>query len=94
MHHLVAVATTRMVPSKGHDASHLCHNSVCKSLGHVIWEEAVENQRRKGCMVWVLCPHDDCGKVIIVCPHKPTCIKTIPGVLEADYLANPHVYRH
>ena len=54
----------------------------------------MENQRRKGCMVWVLCPHDDCGKVIIVCPHKPTCIKTIPGVLEADYLANPHVYRH
>jgi hypothetical protein len=94
LHHLVAVATTRSIPNHGQEASHLCHNSVCKSVGHVIWEDAVENQRRKGCVVWVSCSHDDCEKVVLACPHEPKCIKTIPGVTEAEYLASPLVYRH
>jgi len=93
VHHLVAVATTRRVPDKHEEASHLCNHTACKSLGHVIWESAMKNQQRKGCQVWVECPHD-CGKVIIICPHEPKCIKTIPDVEEADYLADPNAYAH
>ena len=78
----------------GEDASHLCHHSLCCRVGHVIWEDAKANQARKGCVVWVSCPHDDCQLKIWICEHEPKCIKTVPGVLEREAMANPHLYFH
>lgn len=59
------------------DYSHLCHNPVCCVAAHVVVERAVYNQSRKGCPVWVDCPHPAVcgGKKIFLCKHEPACIK-------------------
>jgi len=94
-HQLVAIASTGgRVPYPGNDASHLCHHSTCSRVGHVIWESSERNQSRKGCVVWVSCPHDDCELKIWVCPHEPKCIKTIPNVAEDQAVTQPNLYFH
>jgi len=93
-HRLAAIATTGAVPERGDDASHLCHRSTCSRVGHVIWESAAMNQSRKGCVVWVSCPHADCQLKIWVCEHAPRCIKTVPGVAENQVNNQPHLYFH
>lgn len=90
---LVAIATTREVPNPGDEASHLCHHTVCKTVGHVIWEPSLSNQRRKGCPVWVKCPHE-CDKLVDCCTHDPKCIKAIPGLTEEEFIADRHLYMH
>lgn len=60
------------------DCSHLCGQPSCTLPGHIVSELAQLNQIRKGCIVWVYCPHAECRlarKVIVVCPHQPHCIK-------------------
>lgn len=78
---------------KGWDASHLCHNSVCTVTEHVIWEESLHNQLRKGCPVWTDFPHDHdgtkCKKRVFVCKHSPPCIKPIEGVTWQEYKSEP-----
>jgi Zinc-binding loop region of homing endonuclease len=59
--------------------SHLCCNPKCTIPSHVIFESAAANNRRKGCKVWVDCPHKGCSEKIIVCDHSPSCIKYVPG---------------
>lgn len=61
----------------GHDASHLCHEKRCCNVSHIISEEKVANQQRKGCLVWVPCHH--CDLKIFVCRHVPSCIKFCEG---------------
>lgn len=53
--------------------SHLCGNPKCKTVGHMVVEEAEKNNARKGCLVHIGCPH--CEKRIFVCAHEPPCIK-------------------
>ncbi|KAK7546089.1 hypothetical protein IWX91DRAFT_318117 [Phyllosticta citricarpa] len=73
---------------KGLDASHLCHQPSCTVVGHVIFEPSCLNQRRKGCPVWVPCPHVSCGKVVFCCNHDPPCIKFCAGFSDmSDLLA-------
>lgn len=59
--------------------SHRCHNPRCGIPAHITLETAVENNRRKGCKVWIDCPHRGCQDKILVCDHRPTCIKSVPG---------------
>jgi hypothetical protein len=90
LHHASAIAhTLHLQPTLEHDASHLCHHTLCATLGHVIWEPKEDNQRRKNCLVWVECAHKEegCLKKQWVCVHDPPCIKALPGISEAEFKA-------
>jgi hypothetical protein len=84
---VVLWADGKVLLSRGDQCSHRCHSPRCRVVGHVISESAVENNARKGCLVWIKCHH--CDKYILVCMHDPCCIKTVPGfkTLE-DFLTN------
>lgn len=74
----------------GEQASHLCGNPACFSLTHIIAESEVKNQNRKGCCVWVDCPH--CALKIRVCPHsggddENLCIKYCNGYADSGAFA-------
>lgn len=72
----------------GQQASHLCGMPRCKALGHVIAETKIENQRRKGCRVWIDCPHEGCQLKILLCDHYPKCIRHVNGYDgQEDFLA-------
>jgi homing endonuclease-like protein len=58
--------------------SHRCHNPKCAIPSHVVVESATANNNRKGCRVWVDCPHG-CEEKILVCEHTPSCIRYVPG---------------
>jgi hypothetical protein len=93
LHHAVAMLSTFTLKHEDHDASHLCHFTCCSTVGHVIWEHKKLNQQRKGCAVWVNCPHG-CKKKVNACVHEPRCIKTIDGVEWEDFVQNPGRYIH
>ena len=58
----------------GEQCSHLCCAPACFSLNHIVAESEVLNQLRKGCLVWVDCPH--CALKILICNHGVNkCIK-------------------
>lgn len=60
--------------SPGEQCSHLCGQPRCMGLDHIIAESELENQRRKGCLVWVDCCH--CELKVLVCPHGgKKCVK-------------------
>lgn len=65
--------------SQGQQCSHLCHQPLCLEVSHVCLESVKENNDRKGCLVWVECPHKDCALKIFVCVHSPPCIKYAEG---------------
>lgn len=65
-------------------ASHLCNNRLCTTRHHVIPESPEQNNARKGCRVWVDCPH--CPKKILVCLHNPPCIKYAQGFDDMAHL--------
>lgn len=62
--------------------SHLCHNPACSDPRHVVIETAKENNGRKGCLVFVACPHHE-KHFVPVCEHRPPCIKAVGGLTEA-----------
>jgi len=64
-------------PAEGFHVSHLCHNPACFNPDHLISESSKDNNSRKGCLVWIPCPHCK-NSVIGICPHQPSCIKDIP----------------
>lgn len=73
----------------GMHASHLCGNTQCTTVGHVHIESVRANNQRKGCHVWIPCPHvmEGCSSpVILVCPHTPVCIKYVEGFVSMDEL--------
>jgi hypothetical protein len=94
LHHATATLHTLHIKPEGYDASHLCHHTLCKTIGHVIWEPVEDNQRRKNCLVWVECHHqaEGCLKKQWVCQHSPPCIKAINGVTYEDFVRNGHDY--
>lgn len=72
---------------KGNQCSHLCGNPLCTLPEHVWPESAQKNNSRKGCSVWVNCPH--CVLKIFICSHVPACIKSVPGFTSwDDFLEN------
>jgi hypothetical protein len=70
----------------GEQCSHLCGNPAYMTPGHVVAESELENQRRKGCPVWVDCPH--CALKINCCNHtsglRPKCIKYCAGFADTN----------
>src|ERR1700681_4019776 len=92
LHHATAIAATRTMRPDEHDGSHLCHHTTCKVIGHVVWEPSEDNQRRKGCAVWVDCPH--CNLKVWACVHEPKCIRFIPGITWDQYQVNRDAYFH
>ncbi len=61
-------------PSDGKDVSHLCHNPLCINPEHLIREDSLTNQRRKGCIRTVTCPCG-CNHTFSVCHCPvPKCI--------------------
>lgn len=71
----------------GQQCSHRCHKTLCKEVGHVCSESIQKNNERKGCLVWIDCPH--CDQKILVCVHEPKCIKFAPGFGSwEDFLEN------
>jgi hypothetical protein len=67
-----------VIKDPGAHYSHLCCQPLCIVPGHIVVETPQENNLRKGCPVWVDCPHG-CVKKIFVCQHKPPCIKYASG---------------
>jgi hypothetical protein len=97
LHHLLAFLRYRRLPMRDGtlEVSHLCGNTVCTRSGHVVWEPAEVNQARKNCLVWVACPHHNCPqKYIVVCPHRPLCIKGFDDLSEEEFRANPLAHAH
>lgn len=71
----------------GDQCSHRCCRPLCKVVGHICREDPQKNNERKGCVVWVQCPH--CELAILVCPHEPKCIKFTAGFSSwEDFVAN------
>lgn len=70
--------------AEGEQCFHRCGQPACLVPGHVIAESELLNQRRKGCLVWVDCPH--CALKINVCRHGPDkCILHCEGgFLDSD----------
>lgn len=69
--------------------SHLCCQPLCLEVGHVVVESTKNNNLRKGCRVWLDCPHVGCEKKIHICDHTPSCIRFVPGFASwDDFLAN------
>lgn len=64
---------------EGQQASHRCHQPLCKVEGHITPESISANNARKGCLVWIDSPHCPSGKKILLCQHDPCCIKYVPG---------------
>lgn len=79
----VVVWANGMSIGPGEDASHLCHEKKCLNRAHVVPEPSASNQARKGCRVWVNCPH--CPKKIFVCTHTPHCIKFCAGFNDHEH---------
>lgn len=68
----------------GEEASHLCHHTNCKTVGHVTSEDATANNARKNCVVWMDCPCE-VGKKLLICTHSPPCIKYVPGFTSQEH---------
>jgi hypothetical protein len=72
----------------GDQVSHRCHHPKCTLPSHICSESAALNNGRKGCIVWVDCPHG-CSEKILACPHIPGCIRYVPGYESwEEFLAN------
>jgi hypothetical protein len=65
--------------------SHLCGQPACAVPEHIIEESGPANNARKGCVVWVDCPHcGPGGRKLLVCQHTPPCIRSCPGYGDND----------
>lgn len=75
IHHLAWYATGRPIPkdSRSEQISHLCADSRCFNIDHLIIETPKQNNSRKNCKVIVTCPCP-CKHTFFVCEHVPMCI--------------------
>lgn len=76
---------------EGEQCSHLCHKPSCRTVGHVVGESVIDNNSRKGCLVWIQCHH--CSKLILLCMHDPCCIKFHEDYASMDDLIDNGVCR-
>ena len=74
LHHLAwYVAGKQMpLPRKEH-LSHLCSDSRCFNVAHLVVESPIVNNSRKNCGFVVTCPCP-CNHEFLPCDHKPQCI--------------------
>lgn len=71
LHEVIAWESGHRKTSSEQDYSHLCGNPKCCTLGHVVVESRLENQRRKGCVGVIPCPHQsECGRCSVSTPAK------------------------
>jgi hypothetical protein len=68
--HVMLYAEGRSLPSKGFHASHLCHNQRCMRPTHIRVESELLNQKRKGCLGFLMCTR--CSKKWHTCTHHDT----------------------
>ena len=61
--HVVLVMHGKL-PKEDEHASHLCHNSACVRIEHLVWESAGHNMRRMRCQARGAC----------VCKLTPACL--------------------
>ena len=75
LHHLSWYAEGFKVPesSTAMHVSHLCSNSRCFNIKHLVLEDPKANNCRKNCLVSVACPCG-CNHVFLTCKHTPRCI--------------------
>ncbi len=75
LHHLTWYAEGNRVPesSTTMHVSHLCSNSRCFNIQHLVLEDPRANNSRKNCLVSVACPCG-CKHVFWTCKHTPRCI--------------------
>jgi hypothetical protein len=80
VHHLAWYASGHRVPSSSAWAhlSHLCGDSRCFNVEHLVVEEPKANNSRKNCSVAIRCPCP-CQHVFWTCQHEPRCIPP-PGL--------------
>lgn len=97
LHHILAILHTKRDKQSFEDASHLCGNTTCTVVGHVIWESKLLNQRRKGCNVILRCTcRVDCQDWVDACIHDPKCVSIVrvfnadgSNITEEQYRMNP-----
>jgi len=91
--HKIAYIAANGNPPPGLEISHLCHNPACCKPAHLFAELGLPNNARKGCAVWVMCPHqhpNNQQRIVWVCGHgnptlnKPYCIKNHPANVFVD----------
>jgi len=94
--HRIAYLSVNARPAAGLDISHLCHHSTCCKPDHLVAEASILNQNRKGCAVWVFCPHQHPNNrqcIVWVCNHgnpatnTPWCIRNHPTGAYVDDMA-------
>jgi len=68
--HIVLVANGRVPRAIGLQASHLCHETKCLNIDHLVWEYRYDNLRRNRCI----------GESACICGLQPPCVPTAHGV--------------
>lgn len=94
LHNLACARQNGPPPLDASEASHLCGRTRCFNPEHLVWESTRANNLRKGCPVWVDCPHEACGLKVNCCTHNPPCIKYLPGVKYQDFVSDRGKYIH
>lgn len=62
--HIVLIASGHLPRAVGLQASHLCHNTKCLKLEHLVWEYRYDNLRRNRCI----------GRLRCTCALQPPCV--------------------
>jgi len=74
VHQLAWYACNRAMPKGTREQlSHLCSDSRCFNIEHLVIEDAISNNSRKNCQVMATCPCS-CNHTFLVCKHDPSCI--------------------
>ncbi len=69
--HVVLATEGKFASATDDEASHLCDNTWCIRVGHLVWESRELNARRKGCPGGILVNNE----LHSACVHFPPCIK-------------------
>lgn len=64
--HVRMIAAGNKPPLVGVQASHLCHNTKCLKVAHLVWEYRFQNLKRNRCI----------GKKFCECGLMPSCMPT------------------
>ena len=101
--HKIAYMAVHGPPVAGLEISHLCHNSTCCKIEHLFAEPGLLNNARKGCAVWVYCPHQHPNNrqcIVWVCGHGsaagnlPYCIRNHPAGVYVDDMVGLKTVAH
>jgi hypothetical protein len=68
----MSLRQARRALKTGFHVSHLCGNSKCVNVEHLVYESALENNSRKNCCGVSEC--SKCGHKMRTCSHTPVCL--------------------